>query len=114
MSIISAEGYQNAGVSLLKIRKTDELWVSIKDVGDGLGVKSMSDLVLKEIHGICGKNELTKEQTKCYKMTEREIFEKFDKLSEDKLNEKSNKNVFIKNTIMANIIKHCRGEKKKV
>ena len=55
MSIISAEGYQNAGVSLLKIRKTDELWVSIKDVGHGLGVKSMSDLVLKEIHGICGK-----------------------------------------------------------
>ena len=36
----------------------------MKDVGDGLGVKSMSDLVLKEIHGICGKKELTKEQTK--------------------------------------------------
>ena len=46
-------------------------------------------------------------------MTEREIFEKFDKLSEDKLNTKSNKNVFVKNTIMTNIIKHCRGEKKK-
>ena len=47
-------------------------------------------------------------------MTEREIFEKFDKLSEDKLNTKSNKNVFVKNTIMANIIKHCRVEKKEV
>ena len=45
-------------------------------------------------------------------MTEREIFEKFGKLSEDKLNAKSNKNVFVKNTIMANIIKHCRCEKK--
>ena len=45
-------------------------------------------------------------------MTEREIFEKFDNLSEDKLNTKSNKSVFVKNTIMTNIINHCRGEKK--
>ena len=47
-------------------------------------------------------------------MTEREILKKFDKLSEDELNTKSNKNVFVKNTIMKNIIKHCRGEKKEV
>ena len=59
------------------------------------------------------KKELIKEETKCYKMTERGIFEKFDKLSEDKLNTKSNKNVFVKNTIMINVIKHCRGEKKR-
>ena len=38
---------------------------------------------------------------------------RFGKLSEDKLNTKSNKNVFVKNTIMTNIIKHCRGEKKR-
>ena len=113
MSLISAEGYKNAGVSHLTIKKTGELWVSIKDVGDGLGVKSISDLVLKEMQGIYGKKELTKKESKCYKMTEREIFEKFDKLSEDKLNTKSNKNVFVKNTIMTNIIKHCRGEKKR-
>ena len=113
MSLISAERYKNADVFYLTIRKTGELWISIKDVGDGLGVKNISDLVLKEIQGICGKKELTKEETKCYKMTEREIFEKFDKLSEDKLNTKSNKNVFVKNTIMTNIIKHCRGEKKR-
>ena len=43
----------------------------MKDVRDGLGVKSIPDLVLKEIHGICKKKELTKEETKCYKMTER-------------------------------------------
>ena len=46
-------------------------------------------------------------------MAERKIFEKFNKLSEDELNTKSNENVFVKNTIMTNIIKHCRGEKKK-
>ena len=31
-----------------------------------------------------GKKELTKEETKCYKITEKEIFKKFDKLSEKK------------------------------
>ena len=46
-------------------------------------------------------------------MTEREIYEKFDKLSEEELNTKSNKNVFVKNVTMTNITKHCRGKKKK-
>ena len=55
MDLISAEGYKNAGVHCLKIRKIGELWVSIKDVGDGLGVKNISDLVLKEICGIYGE-----------------------------------------------------------
>ena len=113
MNLISAEGYKNAKVHFLKIRKTGELWISIKDVGDGLGVKNISDLVLKEIQGICGKKELTKEETKCYKMTEREIYENFDNLSKDKLNTKSNKSAYVKNIIMANIIKHCRGQKKR-
>ena len=47
-------------------------------------------------------------------MTEREIFKKFVKLSIDELNTKSNKNAFAKDTIVTNIIKHCRGEKKEV
>ena len=63
----------------------------------------ISDLVLKEIHGIYGK-KLTKEEIKNYKMTEREIY--------DELNTKSNKFVYVKNNTMTNIIKHCRGEKK--
>ena len=113
MNLISAEGYKNAKVHFLKIRKTGELWISIKDVGNGLGVKNISDLVLKEIYGIYEKRKLTKEEIKCYKMTEREIYEKFDNLNEDELNTKSNKSVYIKNNIMANIIKHCRGEKKR-
>ena len=53
MSLISAEGYKNAGISHLIIKETGELWVSMKDVGVGLGVKNISDLVLKEIQGIC-------------------------------------------------------------
>ena len=42
MNPISAEGYKNAKVHFLKIRKTGEIWVSMKDIGDGLGVKNMS------------------------------------------------------------------------
>ena len=60
------------------------------------------------------KKKLTKEEIKCYKMTEREIFEKFGKLSNNELDKLCNKSVFVKNTIMANIINHCRGEKKEV
>ena len=110
MNVISASGYKNANVNFLKIRETDELWIKIKNVGDGLGVKNISDLVLKE-NGIYEK-KLTKEEIKCFKMTEREFFKKFDNLNKGELNTKSNKNVYVKNN-MTNIIKHCQGEKKK-
>ena len=85
----------------------------MKGVKDVLGVKSISDLVLKEIYGAYGKKELTKEEIKCYKMAEKEIFKKFVKISKDRLNTKSNKISFVKNTIMTRIIKHCKGEKKR-
>ena len=71
MNLISVEGYKNASVNLLKIRKTDELWIKMKDVWNGLGIKNISDLVLKEIYGIYEKRKLTKEETECFKMTER-------------------------------------------
>ena len=41
---------------------------------NGLGVKNMSDPILKEIYGKYETKNLTKEQIKRYKMTEREIF----------------------------------------
>ena len=47
-------------------------------------------------------------------MTEREIFEKFGKLSNNELDNLCNKSVFVKNTIMTNIINHCRGKKREV
>ena len=84
----------------------------MKDIGDGLCVKNICDLVLKEIYGIYEKRKLTKKETKNYKMTEREIYEKFNNLSNDELNKKSSKFVYVKNNIMTNIIKHCRVEKK--
>ena len=45
-------------------------------------------------------------------MTERKLCEKFDNLSEEELNTKRNKNIYIKNVIMTTIIKPCRGKKK--
>ena len=44
--------------------------------------------MLKEIYGIYETKNLTKEQINKYKMNEREIFEKYDNLSEDKLDTK--------------------------
>ena len=86
----------------------------MKYVKDRLGVKNMSDLALKEIYGAYGKKKITKEEIKCYKMTEREFFKTFYDYDEDSLNTKSNKTIFVKNTIMTNIIKNCKGEKKEV
>ena len=56
------------------------------------------------------KKKLTKEEIKCFKMTEREKFGKLSNYESDKLCKKS---VFVKNTIMTNIINHCKGEKKR-
>ena len=81
MYLISAQGYTNASVDILRIRKTGEIWVSMRDIGDGLSVTNISDLVLKEIKGICETKNLTKEQINNYKMTERKIFEKFANLN---------------------------------
>ena len=41
MYLISAERYKNAGVHILIIRKTGEIWVSMKNVHNGLGVKTL-------------------------------------------------------------------------
>ena len=59
------------------------------------------------------EKKLTKKEIKCYEMTERET-ETFYNYDEDILNTKSNKTMFVKNTIMKNIIKNCKGEKKEV
>ena len=80
MYLISTQGHTNVNVHHLRIRKTGEIWVSMKDIGNGLGVADICDLVLKEIYGIYEERKLTKEEIKNYKTTEREIFEKFDNL----------------------------------
>ena len=61
MYLISAEGYKNANVEFLTIKTTsEEIWVIMKDVGSDIGVKNISDLVLKEIYGIWNKKSYKK------------------------------------------------------
>ena len=111
MYLISAEGYKNAKVDFLTITATSEIWVNMKDVGSGMGVKNISDLVLKEIYGICETKNPTKKQVIEYKMTEREIYKKFTNLSKEELNTKNNKKTYVRNDVMTTVIKRCRGEK---
>ena len=61
MYLISAEGYKNANVGFLTLKTTsEEIWVNMKDVGSDVGVKNISDLVLKEIYCICEAKNPTK------------------------------------------------------
>ena len=73
MYLISAEGYKNANVDFLTIKTTSKIWVSMKDVGSGMVVKNIFDLVLKEIYGICETKNPTKEQVNECKMTKRKF-----------------------------------------
>ena len=111
---MSAKGYKNANVEFLTINKTSEIWVNMKDVGSGMGVKNISDLVLKEIYGICATKNPTKKQVNEYKMTKRQFYKKFTNLSNKELNAKNNKKTYVRNDIMTTIIKRCRGEKQEV
>ena len=60
MYLISTEGYKNANVYHLIVRNNGEIWASIKDSGRGMGVKNISDLVLKEIHAVLKTKNRTK------------------------------------------------------
>ena len=73
MYLISAEGYKNARIHILITKKSDEIWVSMKNLHKCLGVKNMSDPILKEIYRIYETKNLTKEQIQKCNMTEREI-----------------------------------------
>ena len=61
MYLRSAKGYKNAECQFLRVQETGEIWARMKDTGGGMGVKNISDLVLKEIHGILKKNPTNKE-----------------------------------------------------
>ena len=111
MYLISAEGYKNANVEFLTIKTTSKIWVNVKDVGSCMGVKNISDLVLKEIYGLFETKNPTKEQVNEDKMTKREIYKNITNLSKKELNTKHNKNPCARNDVITTIIKRCRGEK---
>ena len=88
MYLISAEGNKNAKVDFLTITTTSEIWLNMKDVGSVMGLRNISDLVLKEMYGICKTRNLQKKEVNEYKMTKREIYKKFANLSKQELNKK--------------------------
>ena len=72
-------------------------------------LKNMSYLVLKETYEIYATKNLTDKNIKKNKMTERDVFEKYDNLGKNELNSKSNIEVYVENELMTSIIVHCRG-----
>ena len=96
----------------MTIKKTsEEIWVSMEDVGSGIGVKNISDVLLKGICGICETKNHSKEQVNEYKMINRQIYKRFTNLSQEELNTKNNKKTYVRNDVMTTVIKRCRGEK---
>ena len=83
----------------------------MQDVGSGMSVKNICNLVLKEIYDIFETKNPTKEQVNEYKMAKREIYKKFTNLSKKGLNIKTNK-ILTLNDVMT--IKRCRGKKQEV
>ena len=94
---------------VLTIKTTSEIWLSMKDVGSSMGGKNISDLVLKEIYGICETKNPTKKQVNEYKMTKREIYKKFTNLSKKK--KKKKKKLITQNKKIPYIRNDVRGVK---
>ena len=69
----------------------------MKDVGSGMGVKNISHLVFKKIYGIWETKNPTKKQVNEYKMTKKQIYKKFNNLSEKELTTKNNKKTYVRN-----------------
>ena len=86
----------------------------MKDVGSGMGVKNISDLVLKEIYGICKTKNPSKEQVNEYKMTKGEIYKKFTNLSQEKLNTKNNKKLMPKKMLRQLLLNVAEEKKQEV
>ena len=64
---IRSKNYTDAKVCTIKIGNKKLFWVKMNDVQNRFGVKNMSDLVKKEIHGIFEPKNPTKDQVKKYK-----------------------------------------------
>ena len=61
MDLISVEWYKNANVHTIQVK--NDLWISIKDVWNGFGVKNISGLILKEIQGCYEKKKINKRRS---------------------------------------------------
>ena len=78
-------------------------WMKMKDAENGLGVKTMSDLVIKEIHGIFNTRRPTLNQIRRYKRSLADFINNC---------EYSDKVRYVRSDLMEKTIKNCRGVKK--
>ena len=62
--VITIENCTNAKVHTIKVENRELFWIKMIDIQNGLGLKNMTDLVRKEIHGIFETNNPTEEQVK--------------------------------------------------
>ena len=74
MTVITIEKCKNAKVNTVKVGNKELFWIRIIDIQNGLGLKNMSDLVRKEIHGIFSTDKATNKQIKEYKRSLQEFF----------------------------------------
>ena len=77
--------------------------VIMRDVQEGLGVKNISDLVRKEIHGIFEAKTPTKDPIGKHKRRQKELD-----------NDSNSTFMYFRSDLMSRIIKNCRGEKGRV
>ena len=101
--VITVEKYANACVHAITVENKKCFWVKLIDVQKELSLKSMPDLVKKEVCGIFETKNPTKEQKKKYIKTESEITKKPADDSKYK---------YARSDLMEKVIKNCRGVKK--
>ena len=74
MVFITAEAYKNGGVHTIKDNKAnDYFWVKMKDVEDGLDLKSISDRLTKQMQGIFETKKLTEEQKEIHRRSKHDL-----------------------------------------
>ena len=64
MVVITIEKCKNAKVNTVKVGNRELLWIRMIDIQNGLGLKNMSDLVRREIHGVFSTGKPTNKQIK--------------------------------------------------
>ena len=62
MVVITVQTYTDAEVHTITVRNRELFWVKMIDVQKGLSIQNISDLVRKNIKGICETKDLTKKK----------------------------------------------------
>ena len=102
MVVITVQGYTNARVHTIIVGNRELYWVEMIDVQNGLGIKSISDLVRKNFQGIYETKDPAEEHKRKYIQTEQEISKEPTDYSKIK---------YVRSNLMEKIIKNCRGVK---